>query len=245
MPDRGSEGPQSDDLTTLLNRVAGGRPAPSVTSPSAPEGFDAPAEQLYALVHEVVRRIRRPRSDHRTPETTDLVHRVWERTLLGRPGANGDGGDGGEEGGVLPADAPRWRNREHFFNVVAAATVRALIDEHRRLAATRRGGGETVQSLDALPAMRLPAESGAEARSPADLDPEALVDLLETLESFSELDPRASTVVMLRFLAGLTVDEVALATGCSPATVQRDWRAARAWLYAQLSDRWPELVPRS
>jgi DNA-directed RNA polymerase specialized sigma24 family protein len=46
---------------------------------------------------------------------------------------------------------------------------------------------------------------------------------------------RQGRVVELRFFAGLTIDETATALGVSPATVEREWALARAWLYRQLS----------
>jgi DNA-directed RNA polymerase specialized sigma24 family protein len=211
-------------------------------------------EQLYGLVRDVVRRVRRPRSDHHTPETTDLVHRVWERTLLA--GTSPGGADADAEADAAPdatdpssdaaparpPDPPRWQSREHFFNVVATATVQTLISEHRHRTAERRGGDAVVQSLDALPPTRHPAL--ADARSPADLDPDVLADLLEALERFRLIEPRGATIVTLRFLAGLTIDEVAIATNCSASTVSREWRAARAWLFDQLAEQWPELARR-
>ncbi len=264
-----------DELTALINRVAGGGPwpAPATTGGSAPDRagttdrdppFDATVEQLYGLVRDVVRRVRRPRSNHHTPETTDLVHRVWERTVLAGTSPGGaDGAPGPEAAPGADADAraapdatdpssdaaparhpdpPRWQSREHFFNLVATATVQTLINEHRHRTAARRGGDAMVQSLDALPPTRHPAL--ADARSPADLDPHVLADLLEALDRFRLIEPRGATIVTLRFLAGLTIEEVAVATNCSPSTVSREWRAARAWLFDQLAEQWPELARR-
>ena len=44
-------------------------------------------------------------------------------------------------------------------------------------------------------------------------------------------------VMELRFFAGLNIDEAAEALGVSPATVEREWAMARAWLYRHLSSR--------
>ena len=46
----------------------------------------------------------------------------------------------------------------------------------------------------------------------------------------SSSHPRAARVVELRYFSGLSVDETAGALGVSPATVDVDWRFARAWL---------------
>ena len=66
------------------------------------------------------------------------------------------------------------------------------------------------------------------------------VDVLaldEALDALSSLDDRQCRVVELRFFAGLNIDEVAEALGVSPATVEREWALAKAWLYRRLSSR--------
>jgi DNA-directed RNA polymerase specialized sigma24 family protein len=40
--------------------------------------------------------------------------------------------------------------------------------------------------------------------------------------------------VNLRYFAGLTSDQAAAALGISPATADRHWSFARAWLYREL-----------
>lgn len=64
------------------------------------------------------------------------------------------------------------------------------------------------------------------------------VDVLaldEALDALSAFDPRQCRVVELRFFAGLTIDETATALGISPATVEREWAVAKAWLFRRLS----------
>jgi RNA polymerase sigma factor (sigma-70 family) len=60
----------------------------------------------------------------------------------------------------------------------------------------------------------------------------ALDDALLALETF---DPRMKQVVELRFFGGLSIEETAEVLDLSPATVKREWRLAKAWLYAQLA----------
>jgi RNA polymerase sigma-70 factor, ECF subfamily len=59
----------------------------------------------------------------------------------------------------------------------------------------------------------------------------------EALEALSALDVRRCRVVELRFFAGLSIDETAVALKISAATVEREWALAKAWLYRQLSPR--------
>jgi RNA polymerase sigma factor (TIGR02999 family) len=68
-----------------------------------------------------------------------------------------------------------------------------------------------------------------------DADPTDLLALDEALTKLEQLDPRRAEVVMLRYFAGLTVEQCAQALDLSPRTVEKDWRAARAWLHRELS----------
>ena len=114
------------------------------------------------------------------------------------------------------------QDRHHFYALAARAMRQIVIDHARRRAAAKRGGiakattlGETVMA------------SGTQ--------PEELLAIDQALNRLSELDPALSRVVELRFFAGLSVEETAEALDCSPRTVKRDWRKARAFLYSQLS----------
>ena len=70
----------------------------------------------------------------------------------------------------------------------------------------------------------------------AQLDVVALDDALQAL---ARIDERQSRVVELRFFAGLSLAEISTALGVSSATVERDWTAARAWLYREMSGKSP------
>jgi RNA polymerase sigma factor (sigma-70 family) len=65
--------------------------------------------------------------------------------------------------------------------------------------------------------------------------PVDLLDLHHALERLAELDPRKSQVVELKFFGGLTIDEIAATLEISPATVEREWKFARAWLFDAIS----------
>jgi RNA polymerase sigma factor (sigma-70 family) len=62
-----------------------------------------------------------------------------------------------------------------------------------------------------------------------------IVALDEALEALAAFDPRASTIVELRFFGGLTVEETAEVAGVSPRTVKREWAAAKAWLLGEMA----------
>lgn len=132
----------------------------------------------------------------------------------------------------LAADAAAdpWQNRQHFLAVAATAMRQVVVDHARRLRASKRhpeesGGGNRV-FIDL--AMQPADDSG---RSSSTLD---LVELDDALGCLEAADPRAARVVELRFFAGMTVEETAGAMGLSRTSVEVSWRAARAWLLAQL-----------
>jgi RNA polymerase sigma factor (TIGR02999 family) len=97
-----------------------------------------------------------------------------------------------------------------------------LVDYARRHKATKRGG--TV--------CKLSIENAAMLSERKDVD---LIALDDALRSLAELDARQSQVVELRFFAGLSLEEISVALEIAPATVQRDWMAARAWLHREIS----------
>lgn len=113
-----------------------------------------------------------------------------------------------------------WQNRAHFFGVAAQLMRRILVDYARKANAAKRGGGKLV-----------PLEEGMEI--PVD-EPSDLLRIDEALDTLAQMDPRQARVVELRFFSGLTVEETAEAMGISPATVKREWAAAKAWLEHEL-----------
>ena len=113
-----------------------------------------------------------------------------------------------------------WRDRAHFFGVAARLMRQILIDHARRRAAAKRGGAVDRTDVDD----RLGEESHLEE----------LLVLDDALNRLEELEPRLCRIVEYRYFAGLTEPEVAELLGVTPRTVQRDWRKARAWLYARL-----------
>jgi RNA polymerase sigma-70 factor, ECF subfamily len=62
-----------------------------------------------------------------------------------------------------------------------------------------------------------------------------LVALDDKMNALARIDPRKVQVVEMRFFGGLSVEETAEVLKISPVTVKRDWRAAKAWLYRELT----------
>ena len=65
--------------------------------------------------------------------------------------------------------------------------------------------------------------------------PRPAADLVRALEELTAFDPRKGRIAERRFFGGLSLDETARLLGLSVATVERDWQAARVWLYTRLT----------
>jgi RNA polymerase sigma factor (TIGR02999 family) len=115
-----------------------------------------------------------------------------------------------------------WQNRAHFFGVAAQMMRRVLIDHAKSNQRAKRGGGAVKISLE---------EPILLSEAPG-MD---LVALDEALSRLEKMDPQRGRIVELRFFAGLSNEEAAEVLAISPATVQRQWAGARAWLYHELS----------
>lgn len=119
-----------------------------------------------------------------------------------------------------------WRNRAHFLGVAANLMRRILIDHARSHQAEKRGGEYARISLDEMPI-------AIEERS------SELIAVDEALEVLAKLDPVMSRIVELRYFGGLSIEETAAVMDSSVATVNRQWRMAKAWLYGQLNRNSP------
>lgn len=115
-----------------------------------------------------------------------------------------------------------WNDRLHFFSIASQIIRRILIDHARERNAAKRGGGARALSI----------EHDEIAAPTKDLD---LLALDEALRQLAEIDPRQARIVELRFFGGCSIDEIAELLDIGRRTVDRDWMAAKAWLYCQLT----------
>lgn len=120
-----------------------------------------------------------------------------------------------------------WEGRRHFFAVAARTMRQVLVDFARSRKAAKRGGGDTPLSLD-------------EGKIPLERS-DQLVALDDSLAALATFDERKSQIVELRFFGGLTIAETSEVIGVSHATVERDLKMAKAWLYRQMNGE-PERV---
>jgi RNA polymerase sigma-70 factor, ECF subfamily len=112
-----------------------------------------------------------------------------------------------------------WRNRAQFVGLAAMMMRRILVNHERDRAAVKRGG-----HADRVP-LTLAGNGLAVDQSPLDV-----IAIHQALDRLQALDARKGRIVELKFFGGLTTDEVAELMAVSPATVERDWTFARAWL---------------
>lgn len=120
-----------------------------------------------------------------------------------------------------------WQSRAHFFGVAAQLMRRILVDHARNQGAQKRGGNAQVLSIE-------------DNIGIASIPEVAFDELDEALNRLQALDPDQAKLVELRFFGGLTVEEAAEVMGISTATVEREWRMARAWLHHQLTATRPK-----
>lgn len=119
-----------------------------------------------------------------------------------------------------------WKGRSHFLAIASQAMRRILIDHARGKDRQKRGGGWKRIELTEQ------GEPAGDEKSSGIVDVEVLDSVLKKL---AELDPRQARIVEMRYLAGMTVEEVAEALGVSKRTVEGDWTMARAWLRKELA----------
>ena len=126
---------------------------------------------------------------------------------------------------LVAQDHIDWKDRTHFFAVAAQIMRRILVDYARARATAKRSGAPFRLDVAGW-------EPGTRA-----LHPEEILAVDEALDRLAELDPQQTRIVELRYFVGLTVLEIAEATGISRSTVRRDWVMASAWLRTELSRR--------
>jgi RNA polymerase sigma factor (TIGR02999 family) len=176
---------------------------------AAASGDSRALDDVYAHVYGELKRLAHHVRGGRAGETlntTALVHEAYVK--------------------LLPSANTAWESRAHFFGVAARAMRQILVDSARRqLALKRGGGGPSPVSLD----------DDVHGMHEEPLHAADLLELDKALDRLAAVDSRRASVVEHRFFAGLSTRETAELLGVSTGTVERDWRAARAWLAIELA----------
>lgn len=124
---------------------------------------------------------------------------------------------------LLDIHSVDYNGRSHFYAMASKCMRRILIDHARKKAAQKRGGNkQPVTYVDHLFA--------------AEKQTEWLIDLDDALKELKERNERLVQVIECRYFGEMTLKETANALCISEATVKRDWKKAKGWLYERLTD---------
>ena len=171
------------------------------------DGHDDALERLLPLVYSQLRMMAHARLRHERAEHTLNTTALVHEAYLK----------------LVDVDQVNWQDRAHFMAMTSRLMRRILVDYARKRQAHKRGGDfQRVEMDEAL--LR-------------DDQVDTLLDLDDALSQLAKLSERQAQAVELHYFGGLTAEESAAALGVSRATVERDLRAARAWLAKTWGDR--------
>jgi RNA polymerase sigma factor (TIGR02999 family) len=171
------------------------------------EGDGEALERLVPLVYPELRRMARRQMGRENPNHTLQTSALINEAYLK----------------LIDRQQTDWQDRAHFYAVAAQVMRHILIDHARRHLYDKRGGGAQHVALDDV-----------------DIKDERAADLValdEALNTLVKLDPRRSQIIELKFFAGLNAEEIGEVMNISPSTVQREWRAAKAWLHHTMTSQ--------
>jgi RNA polymerase sigma factor (TIGR02999 family) len=169
-------------------------------------GNDSAREALLPLVYDDLRRIARSYLRRERPgHTLQPTALVHEAYLR-----------------LIDQRRVTWQNRAQFVGLAAVMMRRVLVNHARDRSAAKRGGQ----------AERVPLTVAADVVAVPQAD---VLAVHEALDRLQVLDARKSRVVELKFFGGLTTGEISEVMEISPATIEREWSFARAWLYDAIS----------
>jgi RNA polymerase sigma factor (TIGR02999 family) len=184
---------RTDDLTATLR--------------AAQAGSKEAAARLLSLVYGELRKLAQQRMAQLPPgqtlQPTALVHEVYLRLIAKRD--------------------LRLESRRQFFFAAARAMRDILVEQARRKAGPRRGGGRRRVELNEQVALVEPPSQQVQ-------------DLHEALEELEHVDPLKARIVELRYFAEMTMKETAKVLGLSERTLHRHWRFIKAWLKSRLGE---------
>lgn len=123
---------------------------------------------------------------------------------------------------LIDQDDVDWRGRSHFFAVGATAMRQVLVDHARKKSTQKRGANRQRVVLDEGLALSPQREAD-------------VLDIDEALERLAGIDERRAKIVEMRFFAGMTEQEVAVALDVSKSTIEKQWAATSLWLRRELS----------
>jgi RNA polymerase sigma factor (TIGR02999 family) len=183
------------EITNLLNRAA--------------QGDGAAANEVFPAIYSELRRLasaKLARLPHgATLQTTALVHEAYLR--------------------IVDRNPHGWESIRHFYFTAARAMRDIVVEEARRRASLKRGGGNAPVSL---------GEAEAEPAWVFETSPEEVLALDAALTKLEREDEEGHRLVLLRYYTGLSLPEISRVLGTSLRTMERRWRFLRVWLQREL-----------
>lgn len=162
-------------------------------------------DELLPMVYQELRKLAQSRISSLAPGQTLQATALVHEAYLRLSDSDDDG----------------WTGKRHFFAAAAESMRRIMIDRYRMKSAQKRGGDCEHVEFDEL------ALEGVYPNTD-------LLELNEQLDRMEESHPESAQLVKLRFFAGLSLKETALAMGLTERTAKRRWSFARAWLFNEL-----------
>jgi RNA polymerase sigma factor (TIGR02999 family) len=172
------------------------------------QSVPAASEELLPLVYEELRRLAAIRMAQESAGQTLQPTALVHEVWLQLSGSGGR----------------QWQNRAHFFGAAADAMRRILIDKARRKTRLKHGGGQSRLNVD---------EFDLAQTSPDD----NVLLINDAVQALEQEDPQQARVVVLKFFAGLTNEEVAESLAVSERTARRQWECAKAWIFQWIQDQ--------
>lgn len=115
-----------------------------------------------------------------------------------------------------------WDSRAHFFAAAARSMRQILINRANQKLTEKHGGKLARQDLnDQLVA--------------GEMRPSRVLALDDALNRLEQIDDRKARIVMLRYFAGLSIQDTAKSMNLSVATVKREWQFSKAWLAREMN----------
>jgi len=180
------------DVTVILQEIRSGEKQAS--------------DELLPLVYQELRQLAAARlareSAGQTLQPTALVHEAWLR--------------------LVKDEARDWRDRSYFFAAAAEAMRRILVENARKKARLKHGGGQKRLNIEDVNPMEPTAD-------------ENLLLVNDALTEMEQEQPDLARVVMLKYFSGLTIKEIADTLNISESTVDRQWFSARRWLFKKIN----------
>ncbi len=173
------------------------------------EGDSAAGDRLAPLVYPELRRLARYHLRLRGREALSTTELVHEAFLR-----------------LLGGATPVLESRSHFYSIAARIMRQVLTDWARRSLSAKRGSGQKAVPLDSVTPSNEPLFGN-------------LVALDDALNALAAMDERKAVIVEMRYFGGMTAAEIGESLQIAPVTVQRELRAATAWLRSRLTSATP------